>query len=141
MPARIPVTILDTGILISGLGHVEGLPARVLFSVIGEGRALLSADLIAEYLSSLSGRRARRHHPLTPDEVRQFVRALQETAITIAAEPGPVCPDKRDQHLWDLLQTVTNSTLVTGEHALLESNHFPGRVLTPRQFVERYLDD
>lgn len=141
MPSRLPATILDTGILISGLGNAKGLPAKVLASVIGERSAIVSFELVAEYLSSLTGARARRHHSLTVEQAEQFVRSFQRVATNISADSGPMCPDKRDQHLWDLLQTVPGCMLVTGEDALLRSDHFPGRVLSPRQFVEHYLKD
>jgi predicted nucleic acid-binding protein len=64
-----------------------------------------------------------------------------EGAATEEPHPAPqVCPDPTDQMLWDLLAERPEATLVTGERRLQQSDHFPGRVLSPRQFVERYLD-
>jgi predicted nucleic acid-binding protein len=50
-------------------------------------------------------------------------------------------PDPDDQHVWDLLAVFPNANLITGDRLLLQSNDFPGRILSPREFVERYLAD
>ena len=39
-----------------------------------------------------------------------------------------------------LLENNPEAVLVTGEGVLLRSDHFPGRILSPRDFVARYLD-
>ena len=132
--------ILDTGVLIGALGNQRGNPASALVDVLASDRGLVSRALIGEYRSSLDGNSARRHHGLTQAAVSQFVDDYARIATLVEPVAGPPCPDPRDQHLWDLLAAGPDSILVTGEAALLESHHFPGRILSPRQFVERFAE-
>jgi predicted nucleic acid-binding protein len=76
---------------------------------------------------------------LSRDDVETLLRDIQAMAQIDPGGVGPTCPDPGDQHLWDLLASVPRSVLVTGERRLVGSGHFPGRIMTPREFVERYL--
>ena len=140
VPDSPTLVVLDTGVVIGALGNRRGLPARVLLFVVESGVGLVSDQLTAEYRSALISPRPTRHHGLGRAAVQEFVESFVSLAREAVPSPGPDCPDRRDQHLWDLLATERQAILVTGEAALLDSNHFPGRILSPRDFVERYLD-
>ena len=101
---------------------------------------LLSELLLEEYRQVLSRPRAIAWHGWSRDAIAELVAALRLIGRVVPLGVGPACPDPRDQHLWDLLATEASSILVTGERALLESDDFTGRILSPRQFVEKYLD-
>lgn len=111
----------------------------MLRSALDSRKALVSAALLAEYARALNSERARRHHLLSSAQLSMFLAQVEIVSRLVAPRPGPGCPDRRDQHLWDILNAVPDSILVTGEAALLSSQEFPGRVLSPREFVERYL--
>jgi len=135
--------IVDANIVFSGLGGSEqSFPSKVMQNVFtSESEPLFSEDLLREYARLLARPKAQVRHGFTGTQLLEFVQQLRSIGTVIEPDAGPPCPDPNDQHLWDLLATEPAALLVTGDGPLLRSNHFPGRVLSPRQFVERYLDD
>jgi predicted nucleic acid-binding protein len=132
--------ILDTNVLFSAArGEPTAAPARIVASVLNGTRELLFSEaLLDEYLAVLLRPKAMRWHQLATDDVANLIGQLKTFGRLVSPRIGPPCPDPDDQLLWDLLATVSTAILVTGEHALLRSNHFPGRVLSPREFLERF---
>jgi putative PIN family toxin of toxin-antitoxin system len=134
--------VLDSNVLYSGFGRPESLPGLVLVAVReGAHPALFSPELLREYRTVLLSPAAMRWHGQSQRRVFSFLEALKSVGHVVDPGIGPDCPDPRDQHLWDLLATRRDAVLVTGEHELLRSRLFPGRVLSPRDFAERYLGD
>lgn len=135
--------ILDTNVLFSSLRNTpQSQPAMVMRSLLEDRHSpLLSEELLEEYRRVLSRTRAIAWHGWSQGAISELVAALQLIGRVVPLGVGPACPDPRDQHLWDLVATEPACILVTGERALLQSDHFPGRVLSPRQFVEQYLAD
>jgi putative PIN family toxin of toxin-antitoxin system len=131
--------ILDTNVLFSGLGRLEGNPARVVTDLV-PSKLLVSPALLNEYRRVLGSSKGLAYLGITSEQLEQLVADIASNARIEPGGIGPTCPDPDDQHLWDLLAVGPEAVLVTGEHALLRSNHYPGRILSPRQFVERYLD-
>lgn len=99
---------------------------------------LFSPALLEEYLRVLRKPAAVERHRLGDGDIRTLIGGLQSLGVGAAPLAGPPCPDPRDQHLWNLLSFDPQSILVTGERVLLASEDFPGRVLSPRQFVEQF---
>ena len=137
------LVVIDSGVVSAAVEMwLDSLPFRAVFLLERAGHAILvSPALIAEYRHVLAKPDLVKRHGFTREEQDTLLDALLTNAI-VDAPPRAArdCPDKRDQHHWDLLEANPEAILVTGEHALLRSDHFPGRVLSPRQFVERYLD-
>jgi len=80
-------------------------------------------------------------HGLEPSLIHRLVDRLEEGSVfDLPPTAAHTCPDPRDQLLWDLLENNPEAVLVTGEGVLQRSDHFPGRILSPRDFVARYLD-
>ncbi len=138
-----PRTILDTNVVVSGFLNPERPAGRILDSVFRDSvPMLLSETLAAEYRSALSGPRLAKRVALSSDDVEEFVRLLEaRSELVVPPRNGVAAPDHRDQHLWDLLFKVPDAVLATGERRLLLGAP-PGReVLSPQQFVERYLGE
>jgi predicted nucleic acid-binding protein len=102
---------------------------------------LVSAALVAEYRLVLARPKQTARHRLSSSELEAYISSFVAGAATEEPHPAPqICPDPTDQMLWDLLAERPDAILATGEGRLQRSDHFPGRVLSPREFVKRYLD-
>lgn len=135
--------ILDANIIVSAqLVQHPLAPSFRLFEA-SLGRALrnhISEALREEYLDVLLRPTIMRRHGLSPAEVRELVDLVHHFSLAIAPPPSvAVAPDARDQHLWDMLAAYSHLKLVTGDPLLVASGDFPGRILSPRDFVDRFL--
>lgn len=105
----------------------------------GEFMPVFSPELASEYESVLLGRAAK-FHQMSEATVLDALADIVSLGETSSPPRAPTsAPDADDQHVWDLLHAVPDAVLVTGDK-LLRSNPPTGReVLSPREFVERYL--
>lgn len=139
-PRAAAIAIVDTNVVVSGLLTSEaGAPTSRILDGMLERRFsfLLSEDLLAEYRSVLLRSTIRKLHGLKEKEVDQLLTEIAANAI--AREPTEAHvepPDERDRHLWRLLESYSDSFLVTGDRRLRESSHYAARVLSPREFVD-----
>ena len=133
-----PKVIVDTNVLFSAIAHREGTPARVLLAVLS-GQMLVSPTLLDEYRRVLSDPRGLSYLGIATEDLDVLLDFIARAALIDPGGLGPICPDPDDQHLWDLLAAGPKSVLVTGDRKLLASQHFPGRILSPRDFVDRLL--
>lgn len=105
------------------------------------GALLVSPPLMRQYARVLNKPELVSRHHLEPAEQTAYLSDFfLDAEVDAPPRAARNCPDPRDQMLWDLLEANPEAILVTGEHALRRSDHFPGRVFTPREFVERHLD-
>lgn len=136
--------IIDTNVVVAGLitSDGEAPTARVLDGMIG-GRFpfVLSVALLGEYRGVLLRDRIREAHGLGDDDIDAILTAIASTAIvrepTITAGRAP---DAGDQYLWDLLASIPDAILVTGDRALLEGASDGASdgpcVVSAREFVD-----
>lgn len=135
--------IADTNVLVSAqlVAHPEAPPLRIWDAILlRRFEHVISSASIQELSQVLKRPNVARRHGLSPTEVDDLLAALREASEL--AEPVATsiqAPDRGDQFLWDLLSSAPDLLLVTGETQLLNGTHFPGRVLSPRQFCDRYL--
>jgi predicted nucleic acid-binding protein len=133
--------IIDTNVYLSGIARADGAPARIVrSSVSGSLETLLSRALLDEYREVTQREKSRRFHKLNPAEldgaIDRFVAACR---MVEPPEAGLPAPEPDDQHLWDLLLASPRAVLITDDR-LLRDHPPPGReVLSPREFVDRYL--
>ncbi len=137
-PAEAPKVIVDTNVVFSAIAHREGTPARVLVAML-PGQMLVSPALLGEYRRVLGDPRGLSYLGIATEDLDDLLDFIARTALIDPGGLGPICPDPDDQHLWDLLAAGPRSVLVTGDRKLLASYHFPGRILSPRDFVDRFL--
>jgi len=133
-----PRVIVDTNVLFSAIAHREGTPARVLLAVL-PGQMLVSPPLLDEYRRVLGAPRGLSYLGISEDSLDDLLDFIVRGAVIDSGGLGPIAPDPGDQHLWDLLAGGPDCILVTGDRALLASPHFPGRILSSRDFVDRFL--
>ena len=138
------LAIIDTNIVVAALltSETTSPTARVLdLMLAGRLPFLLSPPLLAEYRVVLLRPQVARLHRLAAADID----ALLTTLVTAAAwrEPAPRSgaltsdlPDPGGWHLWQLLDAEPSSVLLTGDKHLLQSQAFPGRILTPRQWQD-----
>jgi putative PIN family toxin of toxin-antitoxin system len=135
------VAIIDTNVVVSGVLTSElDAPTRLILDGMLDRRFtfLLSGDLLAEYRSVLLRPKVRKLHGLNNQEVDEILTEIAANAVVRDPEKlGVEPPDKGDRHLWRLLETFDDTILVTGDRDLLDSPQFAGRIVRPREFLER----
>ncbi len=136
--------VLDVNVLVSAQ-LVQGslsAPFRAYDAVLGRAfLSYVSPSLTREYTEVMLRPHLMARHGLDESEVREVVAILEANSIVlIPARAKAVAPDSKDQYLWDLLAGYPEAILVTGDGLLLASDDFPGRILSPRDFAEQYLE-
>jgi putative PIN family toxin of toxin-antitoxin system len=138
------IAIVDTNVVVSGLltSEADAPTGRILDGMLERRfNFLLSRDLLIEYRSVLLRPKIQGLHGLREEEIDQILTEI--TANAIAIEPTETSlepPDKKDRHLWQLLESHKDSVLVTGDRRLQKSSHYKGRLLSPREFVDSLED-
>lgn len=137
-----PLTLVDTNVLVSAVvtPHRLAAPARILVAALeSRVRLVLSPAILGEYRGVLLRRDVARLHRLPVADIDALlVRVIEDAVVTESPISELAAPDRGDQAFWDILAFRPESVLVTGDGVLQRSEHFPGRVLSPREFVERY---
>lgn len=131
--------IIDTNVVVAGLlsSQAEAPTARILDGMLAaEFAYVVSSQLLAEYRDVLCRPRLRKRHGLSTGEIETVLTELAMHAIVLAVAPAPPAPDPGDQHLWGLLAVRDDLMLITGDTRLLESNDWPQRVRSPRQWLD-----
>jgi predicted nucleic acid-binding protein len=115
--------------------------ASVVSSALGGALDyVVSPALLGEYHRALGYPRVAQHRGFDRSRATTLVRDLEYFGMVVVPDSAlRTSPDPGDQHLWDLLASVPDAILVTGDRRLLESGDYPGRVLSPRAFVDRFL--
>ncbi len=138
--------VIDTNVIVSGLigGDSNSPPARILDAMLdGEISYLMSSELLDEYLTVLRRPRLVLVHGLTEEELDHLLTDLVANAVWREPVDEPVstgfAPDPGDNHLWALLASHSQALLVTGDRLLLERPPGDASVISPRHFVEMFL--
>ena len=101
----------------------------------GDLRFAVSIALLAEYREVLLRRKIRDRHGLSEEEIDTVLEAIAGNAVVVTPRPSSYASqDAGDQHLWDLLESLADATLVTGDKALRGAGR-PFTSLSPRQFL------
>ncbi len=104
---------------------------------VATSRFPLSVDLLAEYRQVLHRRRVHARPGLTAEEVDSILARLATNAIIRETTEAQVrAPDPDDQHQWNLLASVPEAILVTGDATLIREAPRQASVVLPRTFVE-----
>ena len=132
--------VLDTNVLVSGI-FFSGPPAAILKAWSrGKIRLLVSPEILDEYRrvsEELSGK--------FPDVDIQPILDLIVVHSEVCDPPSlplPVCEDPSDDKFLSVVIETRTKIIVSGDKHLLRVSGYQGiSVLTPRQFVVRYLPD
>jgi putative PIN family toxin of toxin-antitoxin system len=135
-----PKVVVDTNVVVAGLMTSESVSpvARTLDGMLSAAFVFaVSQALLTEYREVLVRPSLRWRHGLSVAEVESLLAEIALHAIILQPEPGPRAPDPGDQLLWDLLGSRGDLVLVTGDQALLDDAGMRGRVILPRDFIDR----
>ena len=135
------IAAIDTNVLVSGLltSESESPTSRILDGMlVRQFDFLLSAELMAEYRAVLLRPKVGNIHGLSSEEVDQILTEIAANAVVRnPRDTRAAPPDQGDRFLWALLSTDRTAVLGTGDRRLLRSSHFAGRIITPREFIDR----
>lgn len=132
--------VVDTNVLMSGI-FFGGVPGRVIDAWV-EGRVemVLSPEILDEYRrvgSDLAIRYAERAAVLIPVLTLLAVNATIVNAMPLKEQ---VSKDAADDMFLAAAVAADVTTIVSGDQHLLDVSEWRGiAVVTPRQFVDRYL--
>ncbi|MCY3821920.1 MAG: putative toxin-antitoxin system toxin component, PIN family [Gammaproteobacteria bacterium] len=137
------VCIVDTNVVVSGLITPDSTtpPTMILDSMLaGRLLYLMSVELLTEYSSVLRRPRIARTHSLADEQLDRLLTELVANAMWREI-PGTVrAPDRGDDHLWALLTGYPQALLVTGDRLLLNNPPVECPVISPRTFVNSFLN-
>lgn len=136
--------VIDTNVVVSGMitDQLDSPPARIVDAMLrGTFPFLLSLDLLAEYRTVLLRPKIQGLHGLTGIEVDTILTKI--AANGLVKEPGGTQAkglDPGDLHIWQLLETVSNAMLVTGDQALRKYLIKTTPVFSPQEFISENLE-
>ncbi len=131
--------VLDTNVFVSGI-FFRGPPSQIL-EAWRDGRVVpaISAPILEEYRRVglvLSGR-----YEGADVESLLTLLAIHSELVDAPGLPEPVCEDPDDNKFLACALAAGVQIIVSGDRHLLRVSGWSGiQILTPRQFVERYLD-
>lgn len=132
--------VLDTNVLMSGI-FFSGPPASIL-AAWAEGRLelLATVEILAEY-RRVGSRLSRQYPSIDAKPVLDLI--VRESRIV---EPFPVpadaCDDEDDVKFLACAISGRAACVVSGDRALLRASGHEGiEVVTPRDFLTRFLDE
>ena len=136
--------VLDTSVFVSSLLNKQGVPAQVIDAWRAHLFQLVTSPAIVEEirLTMASSRMRRRYH--VPDEdIEQLLELLNRRAIVVDGVADVSDASLRDPNDEIILACVADSradALVASDKDLLVLVEYRGApIVTPRQFIERYL--
>ena len=137
------LVVVDTNVLVSGLitSHVGSPPCRIVDEMLhGSFGFLLSLDLLAEYRNVLLRPKIKALHCLTENEVDEVLTTITTNGIMKEPKRGQAQEvNPGDQHIWDLMESASDTLLVTGDLVLKKSLPMNAIVFSPLEFVEKVL--
>ena len=129
--------VIDTNVLVSGLLSPYGAASEIIRMAVGGSIDLLyDARIMSEYREVLS----RPKFSFEKSNVDTLVEFIEHYGIPVAATPlSGHLPDTDDEPFLEVAISGKAECLITGNtaHYPMRSKH-KMRVLTPRQFINRY---
>lgn len=135
--------VLDTNILISGIGRPEGAPGQIVSAwLAGKFDLVVSEALLEEFRRVLFYPKVRKllmQAGLADDDLRDYIDIMRMKAITASTNnvPLPVTPpDPKDTHVLEALVAADAEFLVTGDKKHLLSLGM-AQIVTAADFAAR----
>lgn len=131
--------ILDTNVLASGL-FFPGIPLQILKSINqGKYRIIVSQEIVDEYKRTIDK---------LADRFPNVINANTQLELIILSSDicqpqkliEPVCADPDDDKFISCAIAGKTKIVISGDKHLLDVSGYKGiEVLTPRQFVDKYI--
>lgn len=135
--------VLDTNILISGIGRPEGAPGQIVSAWLeGKFDLVVSEASLEEFRRVLLYPKVRKllmQAGLSDDDLRDYVDIMRMKAITVSTDNVllPIAPsDPKDTHVLEALVASGAEFLVTGDKKHLLSLGM-ARIVTAADFAAR----
>ncbi|MDA8180240.1 MAG: putative toxin-antitoxin system toxin component, PIN family [Deltaproteobacteria bacterium] len=132
--------VLDTNVLVSGI-FFSGPPAAILQAWSrGKIRLVVSPEILEEYArvsAELSGK-------FSGIEIQSILDLIVVHSEVCSPPPlsQPVCEDLHDDMFFAAAIDTKTKIIISGDKHLLKASGYHGiSVLTPRQFIMRYLPE
>ena len=132
--------VLDTNVLVSGI-FFSGPPAEILRAWSqGKFKLVLSPEILDEY-TRVSAELADKFPDMDFRRILDLV-VVRSEVCSPAALPHQVCEDPHDDKFFAAAIDTRTKIIISGDKHLLKVSGYGGvSVLTPRQFVVRYLPE
>jgi len=132
--------VLDTNVLVSGI-FFSGPPAGILRAWSqGKFQLVVSPEILDEY-KRVSAELAVKFPDIDIGRILDLI-VVHSEVCSPAALPHRVCEDSHDDKYFAAAIDTRTKIIVSGDkHLLRESGYQSVSVLTPRQFVARYLPE
>jgi putative PIN family toxin of toxin-antitoxin system len=125
--------VLDTNVIVSALINLQGIPGRILASVLN-GKIQIAYDnrIIFEYIDVLS----RKKFGFNKEIIDDLIDYFRNDGEFINSEYSNVkFTDDRDKKLYEVFKSGKAHCLITGN-----KKHFPNEkgILLPKEFIENH---
>ena len=132
--------VLDTNVLVSGI-FFSGSPAGILRAWSqGKLQLVLSPEILDEY-KRVSAELAVKYPDIDIQRILDLI-VVHSAMCSLAALPQRVCEDLDDDKFFAAAIDTRTKIIVSGDKHLLRESGYQGvSVVTPRQFVVRYLPE
>jgi len=132
--------VLDTNVLVSGI-FFSGPPAGILRAWSqGKLQLVLSPEILDEY-KRVSAELAVKYPDIDIQRILDLI-VVHSVMCSPAASPHRVCEDPDDDKFFAAAIDTRTKIIVSGDKHLLRESGYQGvSVVTPRQFVVRYLPE
>lgn len=132
--------IIDTNVIVSGLISKEPVSrtSKILEDMLsGTIVFVLSPALLAEYRAVLLRPNIAKRHGLAEPEIDQILIELTANAKWFEPDQDDahVAPDNGDTHLWALLKTHPEASLITGDRLLIQNPRPGSAIISPSDYV------
>lgn len=130
--------ILDTNVLVSGL-FFKSIPFKILEGIkLGKYRTVVSREIIDEYKRTIDKLTEQFAHINANSQLELIVLSSDICQPHRLSES--ICADPDDDKFIACAVASKAKIIVSGDRHLLEVSGYKGiEVLTPRQFVEKYI--
>lgn len=130
--------VLDTNVLLSAI-LFGGTPGQILDAWrAGQVELVMSPDIVDEYVRV--GERLNVRHPDVDVQPSMALIVQNATIVPNTPLPGAVCDDPDDDKFLACALVSGTDIIVSGDKKLRAVSGYEGvNVLTPRQFVDRWL--
>ena len=130
--------VIDTNVLLSAV-LFAGTPGRILEAWRnGKVELVIAPDIVDEYVR-VAERLEERYDDV---EIQPIIALVVQNATLVPATrlPGPVCDDPDDDKFLACALSSGTGMVVSGDKKLRAASGYEGiQILTPRQFVDRFL--
>ena len=124
--------VVDTNVLVSALMNLNGIPARILMSILRNDLGIIYDNrIIFEYMDVLS----RKEFSFSSEIINELMKHIKNNGEYVNAGFSELkFTDESDKKFYEVYKSGSAHYLITGN-----SKHFPKEtgIVTPREFIDK----